>query len=220
MAGMTPQAPEEAPEEEMEDGEAATPEEQETYEEFVLSCFALIYERSGEKGQVRGNVVKLLDEDPSDLMAVLGSVEELQEFSAPVAVAATAVLIASEIVRRAEEEGIALDDAIVFHGGKELVEELVQVSAGLGKPLDQDETNKAFLMAADLYREVSVADGRVDVEELKAQFEGIVQADKEGRLGEVLPELQKVNDAAAMDQAAAEEEAAAEGVGMAPKGVN
>ena len=73
--------------------------------------------------------------------------------------------------------------------------------------IDEDGANKAMLMAADLYREAAASKGLVDEEALKAAFDEVVTADKEGRLGEVLPELDQVNKAAAMDA----EAAAAEG---------
>lgn len=186
MAGMAPTPAAEA------DDSNVSPEEQEAYDDFVLAAFALIY----EKEAVRPNILKLLDEEPSDLMAVLSGVGEV-EFTPTVAVAATAVVIIMQLVEIAGDEPIS--DEVLFNGGAEIVEELVDISSRMGNEFTEDETNKAFLQAADLYREVAASAGLVDKAELAGLFEEVAAADREGRLGEVLPELDKVNQAAALD---------------------
>lgn len=195
MAGIAPQ-PREAIEEE--DGEAATPEEQELYEEFHLAGMAMMF----DQGKVRPGILKLLDDDPSDLMAVLGNVEELKEFSPIVAVAATGAMLALQIVEMGGDAlgGENVDrDAVIFHGGRAIIEDLLEIAIEQGAQIDEDGANKAMLMAADLYREAAASKGLVDEEALKAAFDEVVTADKEGRLGEVLPEIEKINQAAAMD---------------------
>lgn len=197
MVGMAPKGP---PAEELDDEEPnASPEEQAAYEDFVLAGLALIYEDK----QVRPGILKMLDEDPQDLMQILSSAEELQEFSPVVAVAATAVVIVLEIMRHAGDERPS--DELVLHGGAAIVEELVEIQGRIGKELSQDDLHRAMSMAMDLYREAGTQAGFVDEGKLKAQFEELVAADKEGRLGEVSPELDQINKLAEKNMVEGEE---------------
>lgn len=207
MAGMAPQAaetPAEPAADEVEDDDETpnvSPEEQESYDSFVKAGFALMY----EGGEVRPGLVKLLDDDPADLMAVLENVDDLQEFNHVVAAAATAVIIVLEVVRRAGDQ--KPDGDIILHAGKAILEDCIEISEKVGgRKFTEDEANRAMLMAADLYRETAASQGMVNEDELKAEFEEIVTADKEGRLGEVVPQLQQINELAAADAAEAEAE--------------
>lgn len=189
-----------------EEGAPASDEEQAQLEDFVMAALVLIYEEK----QVRPQIAQMLDEEPSDLMAILNQqlLEEIEANPDPpppavIAVAATAVTIVLQLVSMADAP---IPDEIIMEGGKQIVEELVDISNGLGNEIDQDAGNRAFLVATDLYREAAVSEGLVDEEALKAQFDEIVTADREGRLGEVLPALQKVNEAAAIDAERAAQE--------------
>lgn len=193
MAGMSPQPVAEAA---PDDESNVSPEEQQSYDDFVLSAMALIYEEKA----VRPSILKLLDEEPSDLMSVLGNVGEVK-FTPTVAVAATTVVLVMQLIEIAGDEPIS--DDVLFNASAEVVEELAAISSGMGNSFDEDTTNQAFLMAADLYREVAAEAGLVDKAELAGLFEDLKTADQEGRLGEVLPALDEVNRAAAMDAEAA-----------------
>lgn len=215
MAGMMPEQA--APEEEkppvddrlkrLVDDDDETPNvdeaEQESYEDFVYAGFALIY----AKNSVRPEVKSFLDKDPSDLRSVLDKLisEEGEEpqFTPMLTVAATAVIIVLQLMRLADDSDRP-DDAVIFHGGRAIVEELAQIYGGLNKQeLTQGQVNEAFAMAADLYREAAADAGLVNEEALKAVWGQIVAADKEGRLGEVLPQLEEINKLAAEDADAA-----------------
>lgn len=162
------------------------PEEQAEYERFVRAGFELLY----AGGEVRPGILEMLDEDPADLVEVLGNVEELKQFNPTVALAATAVLVVLEVVRRMGEN--RPDGAIVLHGGKEILEDIAEIArAAKIHDFDQDELNRAMLMAMDLYREAASAEGLVDLEALKAEFEEIKQADQEGRAEELLPGISR-----------------------------
>ena len=197
MAGMAPKQADLL----VDDGDEeanVTPEEQAAYEALIDSAMELIY--SG--GEVNPGIVKMLDDDPSDLMAVLGDTEAMAQFSPLVAISATAVMVVLEVVRR----GGDVDDTVIFHAGRAIVEDLVEVAEKVQQAdYTPDEVNKCFLMAADLYREVAAQQGLVDENELKAQFEEFVKADKEGRLGELSPELEEVNRRAQMNVEEGEE---------------
>lgn len=205
---MAPQAP--PPDDDFEEGVPATPEEQAQLEDFVMAALVLIYEEK----QVRPAIMDMLDDDMSDLNAVLGqtlaAIEEGEEQGADpppphlLAIAATAVMIVMQLNSMADAP---LPDEIIFHGGKEIVEELVEISTKMGNEIGPDEANRAFLIATDLYREAAADAGLVDEAELAKQFEEIVAADKQGRLGEVLPALDQINQAAAVDAEAMAKEA-------------
>jgi hypothetical protein len=84
-----------------------------------------------------------------------------------------------------------------MHGGVAILQELCEIWMRRNKQdLGEDDVHKALSMAADLYREVGADAGLVDLDKLKDEFSRIAQADKEGRLAEVSPELAGINRAA------------------------
>lgn len=164
--------------------EEATPEEQARYEEFVKAGYGVMY----EGGEVNPAILKMLDEDPSDLMEVLQNAEEMQQFSPVVALAATAAIIT---LKACEETG-EKDGAIIMHGGKAILEDIVEVAEKAGiREYSEDDMANAFRMGADLFREAAAEKGIIDLDQAKQEWGEIEAADKEGRLGEVMPQLAK-----------------------------
>jgi hypothetical protein len=202
LAGIAPAPASQGPDElGDEEGMApnVSPEEQKQYEEFVLAGMALIYDREegAKKAQVRPGILKLLDDDPSDLKGILKS-DELEHFSPLVAIAATTVVVVVEIQKLAGDA--APSDDVVLHGGVAILEELAQIWMQANeKQLGEDDVHKALSMAADIYREVGADAGLVDENALKDQFSELVKADKAGRLADVSPELAGINKAAEMN---------------------
>lgn len=183
------------------EGEPASEEEQARYDEFVKEGYRLMY----EGGEAKEGVLKLLDEDPSDLIEVLGNAEELQQFTPVVALAAATAVITLEVAKETGET----DGVILLHAGKALLEELVELSeASKRREYSEEEMGAAMRMAADLFREAAVEEGLIDLEEAKEEWGELVAADKEGRLGEMLPEIANAQVA---EQAPAEEEVPADG---------
>lgn len=160
-------------------------EEQREYERFVETGLELIY----GGGKVRPGILKLLDDEPSDLIAALGDqVPELRErFSPVIALAATAVIVTREVVNLLPEKP---DGAVLMHGGKALLEDLANLAEEAGQPeFTQDEISQAYLHAVDLYQAVASATGEMDTEAASQEFASILNAQEQGRLGEVLPGL-------------------------------
>lgn len=183
----------------------ASPEEQKQYEDFVVSGMALIYERSpdGKQGQVRPGILKLLDDDPSDLKGILGA-KELEQFSPLVAIAATAVLVTIQVQKLAAEERPS--DEIVMHGGVAILQDLAEIwMKRNGKTLGEDDVHKALSMAMDIYREVAADAGLIDENALKDEFSRLVKADKAGKLSEVSPDLAGINKAAEINMSQGED---------------
>lgn len=217
--GVAPQGPDEVGDEEGMSPNVS-PEEQQPYEEFVLSGLALIYTKApgqdqqaqdqgadqqggqeqDQSAQVRPGILKLLDNDPSDLRGILKA-QELQQFSPLVAIAATTVVIVVEIQKIAKGTPDEPSDDIVMHGAVAILEELAEIWMRRNKQqLGEDDINKALSMAADIYREVGADAGLVDENALKDQFAMLVKADKEGRLADVSPDLAGINKAAEINQ--------------------
>jgi hypothetical protein len=175
-----------------------SPDEQKQYEEFVTGGLALIYDGEGKAAHVRPGILKLLDNDPSDLRAILNA-QELKEFSPLVAIAATTVVVVVELQKLGGDE--TPGDDIVMHGAVAILEELAEIWMRRNKQqLGEDDVHKALSMAADIYREVGADAGLVDENALKDQFSSLVKADKEGKLAEVSPELAGINKAAEINQ--------------------
>jgi hypothetical protein len=181
--GTPPVGPAEVPDDE---GGNVSPEEQEAYEDFVLAGMELLF----AGGKAKPEIVKLLDDDPSDIRAALGDVidDETWAQKGPIAaLAAASVIVVSQVI---EQMGSPPEASIVFHGGKELLEQIAELGEKAGiRDYSEAELGEAFRMGADLYREVAKDRGWIDEEEAKAEFEGLKTAEKEGRLGEILPEL-------------------------------
>lgn len=164
--------------------EPATVEEQHAYDGFMNDALEIIY----GSGEVKPGILKLLDDDPSDLREALGDSPVLQEFGPGVALAATAVIVVLEIVRAGAEEGIP--DSVILHGGKAVLEELAEVAEKAGiRDFSEDELNKSFFIALDLYRETAEAEGLLDPSQLKEEFGAIKAADAEGLFGQAQGEV-------------------------------
>lgn len=192
-APAPPADPNAAPEEngetvpDNEQGEQASPEEQARYEEFVKTGFDLMY----KGGKVSPDIMKMLDDDPSDLTAVLDSPEELKQFSPVVALAATAAIITLKVCEKTGEK----DGAIILHGGRAILDDLSQIALQAGiKEYSQDEVNQAMHMGADLFRHAAEPLGLVNADEAKQEWGQITAADKEGKLGQVIPQFAGVAD--------------------------
>lgn len=178
---MIPPTPKQQPESdavgEEEGFEQATPEEQAQFDDFIIDGMAMIY----GGGEVKPGILKLLDNDPSDLKKALGDQAAFKDFTPGVALAAATVVIVLELVRSADGKP---EDAVILHGGKRLMEELAQVCDEAGiHDFTEDELNRAFIIGLDLYREAAVAEGLIDeagMANLAAEFEEIKAADAQG----------------------------------------
>lgn len=178
--GLMPQEPDVVGDDE--DMEQATPEEQEAFDAFVIDGVAMIY----GGGEVRPGILKLLDDDPRDLKKALGDQEVFKDFTPGVALAATAVVIVIELVRKAGQG--AIPDAVILHGGKRILEELATVADEAEiHDFSEDELNRSFFIALDLYREAAVAEGLLDPTQLKEEFEQIKAVDAQGGFGQEVP---------------------------------
>lgn len=167
------------------EGEPASPDEQAKYDAFVKAGYAKMY----AGGKVNPDVLKMLDNDPADLIAVLGNASEFQKFGPIVALAATAAIITLEVCKQTGEK----DGTIILHGGAAILEDLVEVAGKAGiKDYSEEEMGQAMHMGADLFRHAAQASGLVDLGQAKQDWSEITTADKEGKLTDVIPEFKGV----------------------------
>lgn len=190
MAGLgaparTPSPGTNAPEQAMQgEGEAASPEEQALYDAFVKKGLGVIYPEKSD-GQVSGEILANLkgDFDPQILQMFEASEPALTD-SPQDSAAATSVLVTIMVEGSL---GQPVGEEITMHAGKVLVEELIEVSEAAGiHDFNEKDVETVWYRALDLYR---IASPNADQEALSREFEQIVQADKDGRLGDILPGL-------------------------------
>lgn len=152
-----------------------SPEEQAQYDEFVNNGLKVIY--GGGEGEEPGARPDILN--------------RLRESSDPIEnLANTTVWLVTMLETSAEKGGAQLDDAVVMHGGKAILEELAEVAEAANiHDYSEKEMEGAWYRGLDLYRETATQDGRVDPDALKAQFGEIEEADRQGRMGDILPQM-------------------------------
>lgn len=158
------------------DASNVTPEEQAEYEQFVQNSFRLIY---SEDQQVRPEILQALQ-------AAQGG----EANSAILALAQTTVTIVEQLDTSAREAGKPVSDAVLYHGGLAVVEELAEVAeAAQIHDYSEEDMTGAFSQAIDMYRPKLIESGRTSEDELKAGFAEIQQADEQGQMGQLLPGL-------------------------------
>lgn len=182
-----------------EGGEAATPEEQAQYDALVTGAYELMY----ADGEVRPTILEFLDENPEDLRKIFGEALPLDEPADPndpegptiweaqgpvIALAATTVIILLEVLRQGGNE--RPEGYVILHAGTEILEDIAEISEKAGKhTFTQEEMGEALRKGADLFREAAAEEGMIDLDQVKAEFGEVVDADKQGRLGDVVPGL-------------------------------
>lgn len=165
MAGEAPPADDAAEQQ----GEAASPEEQAQYELLVGQCLKVIY----PQGQVAPGVLdRLKSGKPID------------------ALAGAAVNIVSMVVKEGAANGHQFTTDVIFHGGKEIIQDLAELSSKAKiHDYTQDELDGAFYAAVDLYR--ADHSDQIDQNAAKAELQQLQQADQSGQLGKVVPGIDK-----------------------------
>lgn len=163
----------------MDEESNVSPEEQELYDTFVKKSAELIYT---DAGKINDGVLEALHIDTAEL--------ENESRARIMALANTGMQIVKKLDDSAREQGQDIPDDILAHGGKEIIEELGELSSKAGiYDYSEEELSGAYFQAIDLYRDHAIESGRTSEETLKAQFAEIDEADKAGRLGDVLPGL-------------------------------
>lgn len=169
------------------DGEApnATPEEQAQYDQFMNNALEIIY-----PAQTQGQPSEEILRNLSGQMAPQ-SAEMLAQADPPISnnpidnLAATGVSLIIMLEGSALQAKVDVMDNVLFHVGKDVLEELAEVAQAAGiYDYSEQEMESSFYRALDIYR---VSSPTVDQNQLSQQFGAIVEADRSGQLGQILP---------------------------------
>lgn len=147
-----------------------SPEEQGIYDQFVNNAFSVVY-------------------DEKSLPSII---ESLKGDGNPVeGLANTAVGVVVRVQDSAEEAGQALPPEVVFHAGKQILEDLADLAGEAGvHEFTDEEVDGAWFKSMDLYRELKGGgDSGAALPGIKEDFNQIVALDQAGRLDEVAPGL-------------------------------
>lgn len=163
-------APEAEDEGEVPTGNEASPEEQAIYDQVVNNALEIIYPQGEEAlaPQIR---------------------ESLTAGDKPVMnLALAAVAVVSGLVASAKQANQPIPGEVLFHAGAQIVELLAEAAEAFKLADYSDEDiERAFYIASDMYREQAKASGDLDEEALKADFAELEKANEEGRIEEMLP---------------------------------
>ena len=169
MMAPMPNPGEEQAEGEEGDQPNVSPEEQAQYNLFVDNGLKLIFDKAAAP--------KLLQrikasESPSEGLA------------------SATVAIVTRLKDSAEQKGVKLDDAVLLHGGLELMENIAELSnAAKVHEFTPDEIEVAMYQALDQYGTRELERGTLDKEAVAQDFKTMMDADKAGKIDELIPGL-------------------------------
>lgn len=168
-------------------GEPASPEEQAAYEEFINNAMetATTDDREIEPG-VAGN---LQGEFTPEVMQMFEGVEPPLQNTPVEHLALTALVLVMYLDQAAKDQGIEISDEVLFNAGSEVVDIVSSLGEAAGlRDYSEKELEGAWYRALDLYRQVGP---RANPDALKEQFAVVHEADKNGKITELLPTLQE-----------------------------
>lgn len=156
-----------------------TPEEQGEYDTVVKNAMEIIYTEDG----------KVQDEVAARLSTGNKPIDTLAQ---------TTVWLVMMVEQDAERNNMHISDDVLMHAGREIMEQLIEVSEALGlHEFKEAEIQGAWYNALDMYREANSDEGgRFNPEEAASAFEALDEADKEGRADEVLPGFSQMSERA------------------------
>lgn len=152
-------------------GDAASPEEQQMYDEFVNKAYELVY--NGNK--VSPQVMEALkgDGNPVDGLAN-----------------ATAMVV-MRTEDSATQKGRKIPGDVVFHAGTEVLEDLADLASQAGiHDFTEEEMEGAAYQALDIYRAQRQQQGSLDMGAIGQDFEQIMAAEKSGQLDQMFPGIE------------------------------
>ena len=159
--------------------ESVSPEEQAKYEQFLDGALKVIYNDKTKKA----------------MLSNLGQGDAIQALSG------VAALVASRVTAAAVKAGDRIDPAIALGALEEIIPDLAEFASEAGvRGFSQEEIDGAFIRAVDIYRDTETKIGNIDPQEFAADFEEMMRADQEGRLGEVVPGIEGAGGAQAQVQ--------------------
>lgn len=151
------------------EGEASnvSSEEQKVYDQVVGNALKMI-----SSPKTRGGILRMLQGD--------GNPEE--------GLATTAATVVKRVLDSARQAGMRVSGDIMFPAGQEIFGALADLQADAGiADLDDEQTERAMLRGLDLFRDMASADGSLDKAAFERDFAAMMEADKAGRLDEMVP---------------------------------
>ena len=190
---MQPQSPQPQPAPEMEvgeesdngeGGEPSTPEEQAMYDAIVNAGLDIIVPGGGSEvappflESLKGNL-------PAEVQQMFAAAEPPIDPNPLDAAAATGTVVVMLAEQQVEASGQQVPNDVLFHAGAEILEYVINVSDSAGiHDFSEEDIERVTFRAMDLYR---TAAPRADQEALAQEFGQVVEADKAGQLGALLP---------------------------------
>lgn len=164
--------------------EAATPEEQAIYDQFIENARQTIFEDDGSG--IREPILKSLSGDIApDILAMFEAVDPPLQQTPVEHLAVTAVTLTLYLDASAQDAGKDIPNDVLYAAGAGVVEDLAEAAEAAGiHDFSDDEMEGAWYRAVDMFRTVSP---RADPDALGEEFAEIANADAEGRLGDLLP---------------------------------
>lgn len=145
-----------------------TPEEQAQYDRFIDMAFRLIYDERSFPA-----ILKRLAATPDPVEGL----------------AAVVVMVVSRLKDSAQQQGVEISPDVLFHGGSELLEDIADTAAKAGvHQYTEQQLEQALYRALDLYRAMDQRGG-ADQQTFQQDWNALVQADRQGRLGDLVPQL-------------------------------
>ena len=153
------------------EGQQASPEEQQAYDEYVSRGILLLFDEGTQ--ELRPGVVQMM-QDEDDPAAGLGE---------------AVGNIVSRIDDEAQKAGVEFDPAVREAAATNIFEVAAQAAtnAGIHDFENDDEAfQRAYLIGVDTVRQADTAAGRVTPEKAQADMQALAQADQAGQLQAML----------------------------------
>lgn len=154
------------------------PEEQAMYGKFMENYYRVMYD-TGTQGGPKGEPPLI-----EDVKGMLSGIED------PIMALGTAAnTVVGQLAGSAEAAGKPIPPDVLMHAGTEVVQDLAELSENAGiREYSEEEMGQALQVGMSMY----VSEHGGDKEAYKADMDAMVQAEKEGRIDEVLPGISEV----------------------------
>lgn len=150
---------------------SVSPEEQAEYDEFVTNGMKLIYSEN-----TMDQVLQTIESDGDPVQGLGNAV-------------ATVIM---RLEDSAEKGGREISGDVKLNAATELLEQMADLAKEAGiHDFSEQELEAALYRGLDTYREARQEQGRLPKEELTEDFAELIEADREGRVDEVVPGLEE-----------------------------
>lgn len=163
---------------------AASPEEQAMYEAVVNAGLTIVVPEGGEE-VAPPILASLKGELPDEVRQMFASAQPPIDNNPLDAAAVTGTVIVMLAEQQIEANGQQIPNDVLFHAGAEILEYIINVSDSAGiHDFQPEDVERVTYRAMDLYRTIAP---RADQDALAQEFGQVVEADKAGTLGAMLP---------------------------------